>query len=394
MNPATLSRRILSIDLLRGLVMVIMALDHVRDFTHIHAFDDDPTNLATTTPVLFFTRFITHFCAPTFVFLSGTSIFLQSQRKTKKELSYFLFTRGLWLVLFEIVFNNLFWTFNPFYNSIALQVIWVIGISMLVMSAMIYLPVRVIFMIGLLIVCGHNYLDRFNYTDASKAPLLWSILHQPSDRMIAPEHSIFFFYPIIPWPAVMMLGYCLGTWFVKDFDVAKRKKNLLLTGTMVVLVFLILRFVNVYGDAALWSAQPRGSVYTVLSFFNVTKYPPSLLYLCVTIGPALIVLALTENWKGAVADFFIVFGRVPMFYYTIHVLLIHTIGVILFFISGNGMQQIVDSNVPFLFRPMHWGYPLWVVYLLWIIVIAILYPICKRYDRYKSSNKKWWLSYM
>lgn len=179
-TTATLKQRINSIDLLRGIVMIIMALDHVRDFFHIHAMDDDPTNLQTTSPALFFTRFITHYCAPTFVFLSGTSIFLQSQRKTKKELSIFLLTRGLWLMFLEIVVINFLFSFNPLYNFIGLQVIWVTGLSMVIMSVLIFLPLEIIFVLGLIIILGHNYLDRFNYDISKPIPFAWSLLHQTS----------------------------------------------------------------------------------------------------------------------------------------------------------------------------------------------------------------------
>jgi uncharacterized membrane protein len=394
MTELILKKRINSIDFLRGIIMVIMALDHVRDYMHIHAFDDDPTNLATTTPILFFTRFITHYCAPTFVFLSGTSIFLQAQRKTKKELSIFLLSRGLWLIVFEIVINNLFWSFNPFYNFIALQVIWIFGVSMVLMAGIIFLPMRVILILGLLIVCGHNYFDQFNYTDTKNVPLGLAILHQGGLIQFTTNHFIYFFYPIFPWPAVMMLGYCLGTWYVKDYNATKRRKQLLTLGSFAIIAFAVIRYTNAYGDAALWAVQPRGAIYTFLSFLKVSKYPPSLLYILVTLGPSLIALSLIEPVQNKVADFFIVFGRVPLFYYAMHILVIHFITAILFFATGNDIKNIIDYNTPWLFRPQHWGFSLWVIYLIWLGVIFILYPICKKYGNYKATHNKWWLSYL
>ena len=392
----TAKQRINSIDLLRGIVMVIMALDHVRDFFHIHGMDGDPTNLATTSPALFFTRFITHYCAPVFVFLSGTSIFLQSQRKTKKELAIFLLTRGLWLMLIEVVVINFLFSFNPFYNGIAVQVIWVIGVSMVLMSVLIFLPFKIIFVIGLIMVLGHNFLDRYNFNSNQSIPLGWSILHQPSFKMYAPQHFIIVLYPLIPWPGVMMLGYCMGKLFTKDYDAVKRKKQLLYFGIIAIAVFAVLRYTNVYGDPALWSEQNRGTVYSIISFFNVTKYPPSLLYLCITLGPALITLTLIENIQSKFVDAVTVYGRVPMFYYLCHFFLIHLLCVIFFYASGHHNNEITDPNLtsPFLFRLQHWGYPLWVVYIIWIGVVALLYPFCKKYSEYKATHKKWWLSYL
>jgi uncharacterized membrane protein len=388
-----IKQRINSIDLLRGIVMIIMALDHVRDYFHIHAFDDDPLNLATTTPALYFTRFITHYCAPTFVFLSGTSIYLQSLRKTKKELSRFLLARGLWLMLLEIVIVNLFWSFNPLYNFIGLQVIWVIGLSMVIMSAIIFLPLEAVLVLGLVLVCGHNVLDSYDVKNASPS-VWWGLFHQQSFFPYAKERLVAVFYPLIPWPGVMMLGYCLGKWYTKDFDAAKRTKYLLITGSIALVVFVVVRYTNKYGDANHWTKQ-RDGVYTLLSFLNVVKYPPSLLYLCITLGPSIIALALLEKAKGAWQNFVMVFGKVPMFYYLCHIFLIHFIEVVFFYATGHHNNEIIDQNVPFLFRPLHYGFNLLVVYSIWISVIIILYPFCKKYSEYKANNpQKKWLSYL
>ncbi len=380
--------RINSIDILRGLVMIIMALDHSRDFFHVSS---DPTNLLTTTPVLFFTRWITHFCAPIFVFLSGTSAFLSGRRKTKKELSVFLFKRGIWLTIIELTVFNLLLTFDPAYSFIAVQILWVIGFSMIILAAAIYLPLRVIFFIGCVIVFGHNLLDAFDYTKAGATPLWWGFLHQPVFINYAPNRMFAILYPLIPWPGVMMLGYCLGALYVKEYGAQKRQKVLMKAGIIVTLFFIVLRLTNVYGDPSQWSSQ-RNFVTTILSFLNVTKYPPSLLFLSMTLGPGLILLSLLERKKGKWAEIISVYGRVPFFYFLLHFFVIHFICMILFFINGHSLSE---ANTGLLhFRPADFGYSLGTVYLIWVAVVISLYPVCKKYDRLKSSHKNWWLSYL
>jgi len=296
----------------------------------------------------------------------------------------------------EITVINFLFSFNPSYNFIGLQVIWVTGLSMVIMSVLIFLPFEAIFILGLLIVLGHNYLDKIDYDRNKPIPLLWSFLHQPSFRMYAPNRFFGVLYPLIPWPAVMMLGYCLGKWFTKDYNAVKRRKQLVAAGSVAILVFIALRYSNKYGDAALWSQQSRGTAYTIISFFNVTKYPPSLLYLCVTLGPALIVLSLIEKAQSSFTDALTVYGRVPMFYYLCHFFLIHVLCVIFFYASGHHNNEITNPNLtsPFLFRLQHWGYPLWIVYVIWLGIVVFLYPFCKKYSEYKATHKHWWLGYL
>jgi uncharacterized membrane protein len=396
MNQLTVSRnRIQSIDLLRGLVMVIMALDHVRDYFHSQAFTDDPTNMATTTPWLFFTRWITHFCAPVFVFLSGTSAFLMGQKRTKKQLSNFLITRGLWLVFVELFIITLAWTFNPLYNFFILQVIWAIGISMIILGLLIWFPFQVIFIYGLIIAFGHNLLDYPEATRNGQVGLWWNIIHHGFFYPVSfgKDHTALIIYAFLPWSGLMALGYCIGAWFKNSVGPDVRIQRLMILGFAVTVLFIILRFINSYGDPHAWSQQPRGAVYTFLSFLNVTKYPPSLMYLCMTIGPALLFLALTEKWQSKSGDFFITFGRVPFFYYVIHLFLIHVFCVVAFFATGYTTSQIVTPKFPFFFRPPPFGFNLWVVYGVWIAVVIILYPLCKWYNRYKATHSQWWLSY-
>ena len=403
MNQLTVSRnRIESIDILRGVVMVIMALDHVRDFFYKTtvaggaSVATNPTDLATTTPALFFTRWITHFCAPIFVFLAGTSIFLMSQKKSKSELSAFLIKRGIWLVLVELILITFSWTFNPFYNFIILQVIWAIGVSMILLGLLIYFPLRVLLIVGLIIVLGHNLLDYPSINNGLKGGWLADMLYFANFSIytLDKSHVFIIVYAVIPWTGVMLLGYCFGKLFTVQADPVKRRKTLLLMGLASIAVFLVLRFINNYGDPVPWSRQPRGSIFTFLSFVNVNKYPPSLDFLCVTIGGGLVVLALLEGVKSKVAQFFRVYGRVPMFYYVLHLYLIHLIGVIIFFAEGFSTDQIVTPNNPFLFRPSAFGFGLLGVYVVWIVVVLLLYPLCKRYDRYKNTHRKWWLSYL
>jgi len=380
--------RISSVDILRGLVMIIMALDHTRDFLH---YNIDPTNLQTTTPVLFFTRWITHFCAPVFVFLSGTSAFLSGRKKTKKQLSSFLLKRGIWLIVIELTVFNLFLTFDVTFGFLAIEVLSVIGFSMIILAGVIYLPLRTIFFIGLIIVCGHNLLDAFDYLKPAETPLWWGFLHQQS--FFPYDHNRLFaiLYPLLPWPGVMMLGYCLGSLYKKEFDAKRRQKILLSTGILITLFFITLRFTNVYGDPSEWHRQ-NTFVFTILSFLNTTKYPASLLFLSMTLGPAIILLSLFDRSKGKWSNIVSVYGRVPFFYFLVHFFIIHIICMILFFANGHTLSE---ANTGFLhFKSPNDGLPLGIVYLIWIAVVVAMYPLCKRYDRLKSSHRKWWLSYL
>jgi uncharacterized membrane protein len=394
----TATKRIESIDVLRGVVMVIMALDHVRDGVHAGAFLDDPLNLATTTPALYFTRWITHFCAPVFIFLSGTSIYLQSLRKTKKELSIFILKRGLWLIVAEFTIIAFAWTFNPFFNFIPLQVIWAIGISMVILSFVIRLPFKVILTLGLLIVVAHNLLDIPESAEGFKPGFWWDLFHHGHFSMYAyaPNHFAVIVYPFVPWTGLMMLGYCFGKFFSPAYTPEERRKIFIALGIGLLLFFAVLRYANVYGDPHPWTVQKSG-LYTFLSFINVHKYPGSLLYMCLTIGIPMLFLAWIEKVKNSFANIMVVYGRTAFFYYIAHLYLIHIIYTILFFARGHSMQDAIASmqNLPFLFVIPGEGYGLWIVYLVWIAVAVLLYPLCKWYDKYKTQHKeKWWLSYL
>ena len=315
--------RVQSLDILRGAVMVIMALDHVRDFFYnptgsAQSAGLNPTNMATTFPALFFTRWITHFCAPIFLFLAGTSAFLMTQRKTKKELSGFLFKRGLWLIAMEMLVVTLAISFNPLYNILFLQVIWAIGCSMVIMSVVVRLPFNAIFGIGLAIVFLHNTLNFVPLPKNVWVDMFYSALF--SIYQYAPQRAVIFVYGIIPWSGIMMLGYCFGKLYLPDVSVVERKRKLLMLGLGLLGLFLVLRVINVYGDPFPWAVQPRGPIYSFLSFINIHKYPPSLMYFCVTIGGGILALRYLEGMNNSFTRVMNVYGRVPFFYYVVHFL--------------------------------------------------------------------------
>ena len=388
------SQRIESIDLLRGVIMIIMALDHVRDYFHAQAFTGDALNLATTTPFLYFTRWVTHFCAPLFMFLSGTSAFLVGVRKGRRYLSKFLFTRGLWLVCVEVTIVSFAWSFNPHLPSTLLGVIWALGISMIVLSILIYLPLKWIIAFGVLMVFGHNLLDNIHVAGNSAGAFLWALLHE-QQIFRYPAHEFFVGYPIIPWIGVMALGYCLGSIYKREIDRLRRKKILLALGTLAIILFVLLRYINLYGDPSRWSSQ-NTVLFTFLSFMKVSKYPPSLFYLLITVGPGILFLAFSEKWKSWLTERIKIIGRVPMFYYVVHLYLIHLAALIATNFCGHkSSDMILNTWVSFEPKLTGYGFSLGTVYAVWGCLIITLYFLCKWYDRYKSSHKeKWWLSYL
>ena len=402
--------RIDSIDLLRGIVMVIMMLDHTRDFVHSGGLTLDPTDLTRTTPALFFTRWVTHFCAPAFVFLAGTGAYLQLARgKTKRELSKFLLTRGLWLILLELtvvragVFFNLDYRFLGF-----LQVIWVIGTSMIILAALIHLSLKVTAGFGLGMIALHNLLDGFSVQGwqgptspvPSVAAKLWIILHQPFEVFPIlgfPSPVVVIIYPLIPWVGVMALGYALGSLYQKDST--QRRRWLLIIGGVATALFIVLRAIDVYGDPSRWSQQ-KDALFTLLSFLNTTKYPPSLLFLLMTLGPAMLALAWFETNKtfaGGLRNALVTFGRVPLFFYLLQWYTAHLIAVVAGLIAGQSVAWQFESPIVKFsqtYAPSGVGFPLWVVYVCWIIGVLLLYPLCKWFAGVKARRREWWLSYL
>jgi uncharacterized membrane protein len=374
--------RVPSIDILRGLVMVLMALDHVRDFFTNARFD--PLDLSQTSTPLFLTRWITHFCAPTFVLLAGVSAYLLSQRCSRAELSRFLFTRGLWLAVLEVTLMSLVWTFNVRYDhGLFLQVIWAIGVSMMVLAVLVHLSLRAIAMLSVVLICGHNFLDGVApHNFGSWAPL-WSLLHVPG-----PIPHAFVAYPLIPWIAVMSLGYCIGALF--QLQPEQRVNRFAWLGAASLMAFVVLRATNVYGDPSVWAVQST-TLHTLLSFVNVQKYPPSLHYLLITLGVGFLLLAAFESARGKFSEKLRTFGRVPLFFYVLHVALAHLVAGVVGYATGFGVALLTAD---FMLVPQQWGFGLPVVYLAWALVVATLYPACRWFAAVKRRRTDWWLSYL
>lgn len=376
-----------SVDFVRGLVMIVMALDHVRDFFTDVRFD--PADLSQTDSWLFFTRWITHFCAPIFILLAGLSAGMMATRKSKAELGRFLAGRGLWLIFIELTVVAFGWQFTlPW--AFTLQVIWVIGVCMLAMAGLIWLPFWAIVTFGAVTVLGHNVLDYglLPATDFSAPTPLWHIIHAQGFSLDLGIPSLML-YPIIPWVGVMPLGYALARLYT-GMDSTKRQKTLLLSGFGLIAGFILLRLVNGYGNPSPWSTQDS-ALYTFWSFVNTTKYPPSLSFLMMTIGPGLVLLAFAEHLRGWFNDICVVFGRVPFFFYILHIYLIHALALAAAEMQGFGWQALLT---PFWQLPAGYGYPVTGVWLIWIAVVAILYPLCRRFAALKARRKDWWLSYL
>jgi uncharacterized membrane protein len=392
-NPLIAKSRIQSIDLLKGLVMIIMALDHVRHLGHRDFIAGlNPLDFANTTTSLFFTRWITNFCAPVFIFLSGVSVFIMGRRKTKKEISLFLLQRGIWLIILELTILAFGWESNLYYNRLNLQVIWVIGLCMVCFSALIFLPSKIQTAIGLILVFGHNLLDRFNDIGNSPTDFIWALLHVRHNFTIDQHHTIMLAYPLIPWIGVMLLGFRFGEIYKSDFPPKKRKSILLQLGIFSVLLYVLLRVGNFYGDTHPW-AQQSNFIFTLCSFINTTKYPPSLLYLLTNLGFSFIFLAFAEGWKNKMVDAISIYGRVPLFFYILHIYFIHLSMWIIFFVSGHHWSEVVFAKRQSGY-PDGFGLSLGGVYVLWIVVVCLLYLPCKWYDRYKTLHQYKWTSYI
>jgi len=383
--------RMLSIDIVRGLAMVFMALDHTRDYFSSALYN--PANLSLASAAMFLTRWITNFCAPAFIFLAGTAAYIfKSRGRTNKDLSAFLFTRGLWIIFLEFTLVQWGWTFSFSYNNVELQVMWAIGWSMISLACLIYLSRYVIMAISIIMIAGHNLLDGIN--PGSYGILAWiiKILHVPDSFTISNRVIVHVLYPLIPWIGVMALGYAIGPLFLKERN--ERKGKLLKLGIGMLMAFIIIRAINIYGDPQAWSAQ-KNILYTFLSFINIEKYPPSLLFLLVNFGILFILLFLFDRdasflGRGAL----LAFGRTPMFYYLIHVPVIHLLAVIFAYCKYGYTSWLFNSKLVFMAAaevpnaPQGYGYGLPVVYLAWIIVVIILYPVCYWYAGVKKNNPK------
>ncbi|MBS1812780.1 MAG: DUF1624 domain-containing protein [Acidobacteria bacterium] len=391
-NPTALTQnrtRLDSIDFLRGLVMIIMALDHTRDFFSSTAFEIDPTDLTRTSSALFLTRWITHFCAPVFVFLAGTAAYLAGSRgKSKAALSQFLFTRGVWLIVLELtVIRCLGWYWNFNYAHSRGQVIWAIGWSLIALAGLIHLPIRVIAIFGVVMIAGHNLLDGIKLESVGAWRWLWAILHVPAELEWAKGKIFFTQYPLIPWIGVMAVGYAFGSIFRREQ--AERNKLFLRLGLALMAAFIVIRGINVYGNPQPWAVQ-KNWWFSIFSFLNCEKYPPSLLYLLMTLGPAIALLPLLDRAWGKLGQAIITFGRVPLFYYLLHLPLLRVI-VVIVAIAKYGSDIF---NLPQDQPPPGWGFHLPVVYLIWLGAILLLYPLCRWFAGVKQRSRKAWLSYL
>jgi uncharacterized membrane protein len=391
------SGRIQSVDALRGAIMILMAIDHVRDFVNRSAMSFSPTDLTRTTTALFLTRWITHFCAPVFAFTAGIGAFLWlSHGRTKGQLSRFLLSRGLWLVILELTLVRFLFVFEVRFQDrlVFLLVFWMLGLCMMILAALVHLSTRVLAVLSLVAIAGHNLLDPISAVRFGPAAGIWNILHQPGvfpflgAQILAP-------YSLVPWFAVMAAGYCFGSVFL--WEPARRRRFLVWLGSALTITFVLLRAWNVYGDPAPWSAQPS-AVFTVLSFLNCTKYPPSLDFLLMTLGPAIVALAWLERLRFSLHNPLIVFGRVPFFYFVTHIALIHLVAVALGFIryGAHGFLLLPAPSMggPAKMFPAGYGYSLWVAYAVWLGVVAALYPLCRWFADLKQRRRSWWLSYL
>jgi uncharacterized membrane protein len=380
--------RVDSIDAVRGAIMILMALDHTRDFFGIPG--QNPTNLASASAALFLTRWVTHFCAPVFFLLMGTGAFLSGQRRSGGELSRLLLTRGAWLIVLDVVVLRCFaYQFNVDYRVTMLLVLWALGWALIALAAMVRLPIGVVAAIGGVVVAAHNLFD-----GVRSANPLWRILHAPGVVLDVSGHVVFVAYPLVPWIAVTALGFALGTAYT--WPPARRRTFLLRIGLALTLSFFLVRGLNVYGDPAPWRSQST-AVFTFLSFLNTTKYPPSLAFLLMTCGPALLALAWAEGRPMTWARPLLVFGRVPLFYFVLHFVLLHALAAVVCAVRYGSAHWMFESpdlaNYPFT-PPPGWGFALPVVYLVWMGVVAATYPFCRWFAAVKAQRRTRWLSYL
>ena len=385
-SAAAVLSRLDSIDLLRGLVMILMALDHTRDF--FGASGANPRDVAE--PALFLTRWITHYCAPTFIFLAGISAWLYGARgRSTGELSRFLFTRGLFLILLEFTVIRFAWTFTLLGTNFLAQVIWATGMSMVVLAGLVYLPRALVAIFALALIGGHNLLDGIRPDMLGSASWLWTILHQQGLLRLGNGVSVYVLYPLIPWIGVMAAGCLLGRVF--QWEAERRRRLLLGLGAAVTIGFVLLRASNLYGDPAAWQVQESG-LATVLSFINCEKYPPSLLYLMMTIGPALMLLAVFEGVSGRLAEWIKVYGRVPLMFYVAHIYLLHILAGVMILTTYKDVSWMFADGPPR--KPADYGLSLPAIYAVWLAALAMLWPLCRWFAALKARRREWWLSYL
>ena len=369
--------------------MIIMVLDHVRDYFTVIKYD--PLDLTQTSALLFMTRWITHFCAPIFIFLSGTSAFLSlSKRPSKASASVFLLKRGIWLLILELTVIGFGWQFDLGFHLIFAQVIWAIGCSMIFLAALIFLKPWKIAFIGLLLIFGHNLFDHVHAADLNQASVFWSLLHETGPLKINNYETFFNFYPLIPWIGVMAAGYAFGNLF--QFEPVIRKRLFIRIGVACLALFFILRFFNIYGDPYPWQHQDT-LLKSILAFIKCNKYPPSLLYILMTLGTATLALSFLENVNSKFTEIFKVYGKVPLFFYVIHIYIVHCLQLTVAYFAGFSLKSMIAFPPPVSF-PVSWGYSLPVIYIIWLSIVIALYLPCRWFMKVKQTRKNWWLSYL
>jgi uncharacterized membrane protein len=386
-------KRIPSIDIARGLVMIIMALDHTRDLLHISSMTRNPTDLATTTPILFFTRWITHLCAPAFVFLSGTSVWLSMQnRKEGNNSRRFLFSRGIWLIVLEFTLINFALWFDIHFRMLIFQVIAAIGSGLIILSFLNKVSPKIIGIAGLVIMFGHDLLSNVMLPLSPALRFVVSLFLSPGFFQPTPNFSFLVAYPILPWLGIMLTGYAAGRLFQRPVEA--RKKILVRIGLAALGLFVVLRFTNVYGDPSHWSVQ-KNSVFTFLSFINVTKYPPSLLYCLLMLGLLFLFLSFLEGRDSSFLRMLSVYGKTPLFYYLLHWYLLRLIFFIVLFAQGFHAADLEFGALKFGRPAASSGLSLPYVYLVWLLIVVLLFPLCRWYGNYREVHReKKWLRYL
>ena len=366
--------------------MVLMALDHVRDYVTDLRFQ--PGDLARGTAAIFATRWVTHFCAPAFFLLAGIGIGLSANRGVRPgDSSRYLITRGLWLLVLELVITPIGWQFGFRLIPAFALVLWALGWSMIVMALLVHLPRGLVGVLSAVVIAGHNLFDGVRPESFGALAPLWSALHVPG--FVIPG-VLFVGYPLVPWFAVMALGYVIGGAF--NWEEASRRKLFLIVGIAAVTLFIALRGINGYGNAFPWSEQ-RTPALTVASFLNVRKYPPSLMFLLMTLGPVFVALALTERARGWFADWLAVYGRVPLFYYAGHIVVAHFVAMVLTLAQSGELRRVPIIHDPAAVPASH-GVGLIGVYIAWMIVVLLMYYPCREFARLKETRTDWWLRYM
>jgi uncharacterized membrane protein len=375
--------------------MIIMALDHTRDFVHSAALAFSPEDLSRTTAAIFFTRWITHFCAPVFMLTAGFGAFLLGQRRGTSDLSRFLWTRGLWLMALELSAVRLVMYFNFDYSLTIVTVFWVLGECMILLAALVYLPRRLLAIVSCALILFHNLADGVTAASFGKAAWVWTALHQPGIIKLG-SGSLLVAYPLIPWVGVMAAGYCLGPVFL--WEPSRRQRFLVKLGLWLTAGFVLVRAVNVYGDPLRWAAQ-SSALMTLCSFLRCLKYPPSLDFLLMTLGPSIVALGLLDRVRPNNTNPLLVFGRVPLFYFVIHLFVIHALAMLLAYVRyGNAgihyLTTLPGRGMSGTALPPDYGIPLWGVYVAWIAVVAVMYPACRWFAGVKQRRRDWWLSYL